>query len=186
MNLACGPCREIGEILRHEDVRSRDIIFDCYDNDHRALDFAKRTLPKTDKIRFFKKNALRIAASKDIVKDLGGRYDLIYSTGLFDYLPEKIAVKLIVRLKRLLRSSGQLLISNVRDKYSNPSVHFMEWAGDWDLIYRTEEQFKEIFTKAGFKETDISIRKGRHNIMQYASAEHDARKVKTYLLNECQ
>ncbi len=144
--------------------------FDCYDHDQKALDFARDLLAGEKKVRFIKGNALKMARSKNILKDLPVSYDIIYSMGLFDYLPEKIAVRLIGNLRTLLNEEGYLCISNVGKKYCNPSVHFMEWAGDWNLIYRREEDFRCLFLKAGFELKNISLRKGKYGIMQYVVA----------------
>ena len=63
--------------------------------------------------------------------------------GFFDYLNRKTSVNLLRNLRKLLKPEGRLFISNVRDKYSNPSVHFMEWVGDWNLVYREDDEFKK-------------------------------------------
>ena len=80
-------------------------------------------------INFIKRTRVRIAFKKDIDCLIDEKYDFIYSTGLFDYFEEKIAIRLIQNLRKLLKPDGVLAISDVRDKYSNPSIHFMEWVG---------------------------------------------------------
>ena len=77
---------------------------------------------------------------------------------------------MIENLKKLLKPKGVMAISNVRDKYSNPSVHYMEWMGDWNLIYRNDENFKQIFRDAGFTENNINIQYEQQGILQYIIA----------------
>jgi hypothetical protein len=77
---------------------------------------------------------------------------------------------LIENLRKLLNPKGVLLISDVRDKYSNPSVHFMEWVGDWNLVYRDDESFREIFYKAGYDREDLEPRYEQQGILQYIIA----------------
>jgi cyclopropane fatty-acyl-phospholipid synthase-like methyltransferase len=115
-------------------------------------------------------NALRLAAVKDIRTLIRKRYDLIYSTGLFDYFNDKISIKLISNLKKLLLPDGMIMISNVTDRYKNPSVHYMEWAGQWVLVYRTAEEFKRIFIEAGFDKEKLMLIKERTGVMQYIKA----------------
>lgn len=170
MNLACGPAREIKEILSLNKPLCRNVIFDCYDNEQRALRFAKLLLKDYPNINFIKENAVKIAIKKDIYSLIDKRYDFIYSTGLFDYLGEKIAIRLIQNLKNLLKPGGVLAISNVRDKYSNPSVHFMEWVGEWYLVYRDDENFRKIFFEAGFEEDALKTQYEQQGIMQYIIA----------------
>ena len=173
MNLASGPAREIKELLETDSERHfSKVIFDCYDFDIRAINYTKQLLNNVSNVNFFQKNAIRLALKKDIKQEIPREYDLIYSTGLFDYLDERVATRLVANLKKLLKKNGAvvILISNVRDKYSNPSICWMEWAGDWNLIYRTEDEFKKIFLEAGFKEDKIEIQYEQQGIMQYIIA----------------
>lgn len=170
MNLGSGPCRELREILALEKSLCKSVIFDCYDNDEKALKFAKNLLSGYRNFSFIKESAVRIALKKDITSMIDKEYDLIYSTGLFDYFTDRVAMALIQNLKKLLKPNGILIISNVRDKYSNPSVHFMEWAGDWNLVYRDDDTFKKIFINAGFKPSELEPHYEQQGIMQYIIA----------------
>ena len=170
MNLACGPCRELEEILLSSLLLNKNVVFDCYDHESRAIEFASKLLSGFPSVNFIKENALRIAVAKDPGSLIKQKYDLIYTMGLFDYFNHKISVRLIKKLKQLLKPEGKLIISNVRDKYSNPSVHFMEWAGDWNLVYRTDEEFKKIFIDSGFKEEKLKTQYEQQGIMQYIIA----------------
>jgi len=100
-------------------------------------------------VKFFRENAVRLALKKDVGSFISHRYDVIYSTGLFDYFDYRICVRLVQNLKKLLKPGGLLAISDVRDKFSNPSVHFMEWVGDWNLVYRDDENFRKVFPRSG-------------------------------------
>jgi len=170
MDLASGPCRDLKELLYIENFSCEHVIFDCYDSDPRAIKFGKKLLRKYNNVNFFKENAVRIAFKKDITSLIDKKYDCIFSTGLLDYFNEKIAVKLIRNLKKLLRPNGSLFIANIRDKYCNPSVFFLEWGGDWNLVYRDEEEFKKIFINAGFVKNEIKIKYEQQGIMQYVIA----------------
>ncbi len=170
MDLASGPCRDLKELFSSDKLLWEKTAFDCYDNDDKAIEFAQRLLENNNRVNFVRSNAARIALKKDITSLIDKKYDLIYSTGLFDYFEDKIAVRLIQNLKRLLNPGGVMAISTVRDKYSNPSVHFMEWAGDWNLIYRNEDEFSEIFLRAGFKKNELDIEYEQQGIMQYMIA----------------
>jgi extracellular factor (EF) 3-hydroxypalmitic acid methyl ester biosynthesis protein len=169
MNLASGSAKEIQELFLEGRI-GENVSIDCFDHDTRALDFSKELLSKVTTVKFFKKNALRIAAARDVSDVITGKYDLIYSAGLFDYLGHKTSVFLCRNLGKILNPGGSLLIANVRDKYSNPSVHFMEWAGDWKLIYRDEDEFAKIFKDANFRKADVNISYEQQGIIQYAKA----------------
>jgi extracellular factor (EF) 3-hydroxypalmitic acid methyl ester biosynthesis protein len=73
--------------------------------------------------------------------ELGG-FDLVYSTGLFDYLRQPIGQRLVGKLFRMLRPDGRLLVANfmpgIRD------VGYMEVYMDWQLIYRTRQEMIDL------------------------------------------
>jgi SAM-dependent methyltransferase len=171
MNLASGPAREIKELLDSDSERlfSR-VIFDCYDFDIRAINYAKQLLNGVNNINFLQKNAVRLAFKKNIKNEISHDYDLIYSTGLFDYLDETVATRLIRNLKKILKESGIIVISNVGDKYNNPSASWMEWVAEWYLIYRTEFEFKKIFWDADISPVNLRIIPQRSKVMQYCFA----------------
>ncbi len=170
MDLASGPCREILEMLTENKSLYKHVIFDCYDSDINSIKYSQKRLSNYKNINFFEENAARIAFRKDINALIDKKYDIIYSTGLFDYFEEKIAFRLIQNLKKLLTPHGVLIISDVRDKYSNPSLHFMEWVGEWPLVYRNDDDFRKIFINAGFKKEAIKPDYEQQGILQYISA----------------
>jgi extracellular factor (EF) 3-hydroxypalmitic acid methyl ester biosynthesis protein len=65
-------------------------------------------------------------------------FDLIYASGLYDYLPDPVARRLTEILFSKLRSQGKLLIANFLPTAEN--IGWMEVFMDWYLIYRDEEQ----------------------------------------------
>jgi len=173
MDLGSGPCRDVKELLSSDELLNRNVIFDCYDHDEKALNFARSLLVNFSNVNFIKENALRLAATKDVGSRIHEKYNIIYSTGLFDYLSDKIATRLIRNLRKVLKAKGILAVSSVRDKYSNPSVHYMEWMGEWNLIYREDEELKKIFIDAGFKKDLLKTMYEQQGIMQYVVASNE-------------
>jgi SAM-dependent methyltransferase len=64
-----------------------------------------------------------------------GDFDLVYSTGLFDYLQQGVAQRLTSVMFDMLRPKGRLLVANflpdIRD------IGYMETFMDWKLVYRS-------------------------------------------------
>jgi len=158
MNLGSGPAREIKELLEMDSEGIfKNVIFDCYDFDIRAINYAKQLLNNPKNVNFFQKNAVRLALKKDIEDEIPYKYDLIYSAGLFDYFDERIATRLVHNLRKLLKRDGSIVIANFGYKYNNSSVGLMEWATDWYLIYRTEDEFRKVFLDAGFSSKNLKL-----------------------------
>jgi SAM-dependent methyltransferase len=80
-----------------------------------------------------------------------GEFDLVYSTGLFDYLRQPLGQRLVGNLFRMLRPGGRLLVANflpgIRD------IGYMEVYMDWQLIYRTRQEMVDL--TAEIAEADI-------------------------------
>lgn len=174
LDLASGPCREIYEVLSSRELRgAKHISVHCLENDARAIEYGKILLSDDPRVTFFRENAVRLALRKKTIdKALSRKFDLVFSTGLFDYLNTAISIRLIQQLKGLLKPGGVLAISDVRDKFSNPSIYFMEWVADWSLIYRNDDDFRILFTKAGFSEEDLRFGYEQQGVMQYVIATH--------------
>jgi SAM-dependent methyltransferase len=64
-----------------------------------------------------------------------GSFDLIYSTGLYDYLNDSIARRLTTNLFRDLRPGGRLVVANFLPEIRD--VGYMEMFMDWHLVYRS-------------------------------------------------
>lgn len=171
MDLASGPCRDVKEMLETGLCQNSDVEFHCYDQDERAFQHAKTILGKNAaKVRFIKENVVRIALRKDVEKQMTERYDVIFSTGLFDYLDQRVATRLVSNLRKLLNPGGIIAISDVRDKFSNPSIYYMEWVADWNLIYRSDDDYTQIFLDSGFKPGDLHHDSEQQGILQYIIA----------------
>jgi SAM-dependent methyltransferase len=71
-----------------------------------------------------------------------GQFDLIYSTGLFDYLNANTGRRLVSTMFDMLKPGGELVVANflpgIRD------VGYMEAFMDWKLIYRTRQDMVNL------------------------------------------
>jgi len=71
-----------------------------------------------------------------------GPFDLVYSTGLFDYVPQAAAQRLTEALFQMLRPRGRLLVANFLPGILD--VGYMEAYMDWRLIYRTRREMLDL------------------------------------------
>jgi hypothetical protein len=73
---------------------------------------------------------------------LASRYDVIVSAGLFDYLRQDDARRLIEELAGCLHPHGTMILTNYTGDDQSRMAHKLV---RWDLIYRDEAQVKALF-----------------------------------------
>ena len=71
-------------------------------------------------------------------------FDLIYAAGLFDYLEQRVAERLVAVLFEGLRPGGSLIIGNFCPTLSD--IGYMETFMQWHLIFRTTEDLHDLAT----------------------------------------
>ena len=79
--------------------------------------------------------------------DTLGHFDLIYSAGLYDYLPDGLARHLTRRLLAMLRPGGRLLVANFVPGGSGRG--YMELFMDWTLVLRNEAAMRTLADSVG-------------------------------------
>lgn len=82
-------------------------------------------------------------------------FDFVYSTGLYDYLPQPVAISLTTKLFGMLKPGGQLLLANFLPDV--PDVGYMETFMGWPLIYRTDEEMADV--ASGIEADQISTQR---------------------------
>jgi SAM-dependent methyltransferase len=152
VDLACGPCRIERELF--DTGRIADAHLVVVDNDPEALAYARRVLgPYAEHVEYAEENAIKMARARAVPPSIAGA-SFVVSLGLFDYLPRILAVNLLRALRASTAPGGELLIGNFAQ--GNPTRPFMEWASDWVLIYRSHEEFMQLFLDAGFAPGDLT------------------------------
>jgi extracellular factor (EF) 3-hydroxypalmitic acid methyl ester biosynthesis protein len=148
MNMACGPCRELFDLLARCDY-SRFIDALCIDIDAEALQFANRYVniaPHQASVRFMQENVIKWALGR--ARQDFGPQDIIYSSGLCDYLDRRLVTRLIERCHGQLTPGGALVIGNFTP--ANPDRQFMDNIMYWRLIHRDEEDMRRLFAETSF------------------------------------
>ena len=133
-SIACGPAREVPTTLHLIQDVPGAIDWTFLDQDEDAMAYAKASIPSSDRLTttFINAGVLELVRKR---VDIGAK-DIIYSLGLFDYLADKVSIKVIAELYAKLKPGGIMLIGNFADHIVRP---IMEAAMDWHLIYRTRE-----------------------------------------------
>lgn len=141
LSVACGHMRELTSLKTTAKKPLRNII--AVDHEDRCYPTIIRDNPGLDNFKFYQTNVLDMIRSNGTYPEIG--YDFIYSAGLFDYLADKTASRLIGRLFSSLTAGGVLLVTNFAP--SIPDVGYMESYMDWHLIYRTTQDLEFLWRK---------------------------------------
>jgi len=75
-----------------------------------------------------------------------GTFDLVYASGLYDYLPRAVGVRLLQRGMELVKPGGEFLFANFSDEIATDG--YMETFMDWPLILRSADDMWEIINVA--------------------------------------
>ncbi len=151
--LACGPAIELQNLIREIDKVDSAVEFILIDQDEETMQYCheavsreilKRGADFASKVNL---NCLHLsvrqilqpkgAQERKFIEDNLDGVDLIYSAGLYDYLPQSIAKKLTTRLYQTLQPGGQLWIGNLAE--CPDTTWMMEHVLAWHLEYRTRE-----------------------------------------------
>jgi len=130
--LACGHFRE-GDIILENDAFS-DAKIVCLDQDALSCAEVER--------RFSGSNVTVLNKNVTSVLRVDGKFDLIYASGLYDYLSDKAAIRLNAHFQSILAEGGRLVVPNFLK--SAPNRACMELILDWFLIYRDEAEIRGL------------------------------------------
>ncbi len=166
LDIACGSCREVFELT--PEIGASGAEFTCLDFDSDSLSFSSDRLSYTmihGQISFRKYNAIRMVNHERNVREFGYQ-DIVYSTGLFDYLTDDVLVKMIRALYDLTNPGGKM-ISSFKDcnMYKTQIYH---WFADWDAFYqRTEKDCLQLFKEADIPMDELSIVRERSGVIMF-------------------
>ena len=146
LSVAAGHCRELQGSLVESDGFGGEFV--ALDQDPLSCQEIARA-HAGHAVRVVNQGVRELAGSAQgsALADALGSFDLIYSAGLYDYLPDALARRLTRRLLSLLRPGGRLLIANFVPGGSGRG--YMELFMDWTLVLRTEAQMRELAAAAG-------------------------------------
>ncbi len=147
LSVGSGPARELIEMLQ-ENTIDNHFTFVCLDFEKESIRYVKNKLEALDPAR---RKCLTIkylnSSLMDIVKRDGvvskEKYDLVYSSGLFDYLKDRMASTALTNLFACLNKGGELVITNASTGNTYERMYY-EMLGGWELIYRTPQDMRRM------------------------------------------
>lgn len=144
LSVGCGSARELTELLAKDEFK-RPVSFTCLDFEKRALEHVRTKINEINKhkqnlltIQYIHRNLIDIAIDKRIEEKINSQ-DLIYVSGVFDYLGDHFCSRVIRQLYSLLNNGGSLVTCNASaENYSHRAYY--EMLGEWNMIHRTKEE----------------------------------------------
>lgn len=80
-----------------------------------------------------------------------GTFDLVYASGLYDYLPRAVGIRLLQRAMEFVKPGGEFLFANFSDEITTDG--YMETFMDWPLILRSADDMWDIINGSVDKNT---------------------------------
>ncbi len=147
-SIGCGPAREVEQFIIHQplsnqaEFRLLDFNDETLRHTRERLEAARCEHQRRTRIELVKKPAQFLLKENGRVALGEARFDVIYCSGLYDYLSDRVIQALNTRLYDRLRPGGVLIVTNF-DPY-NPIRHIMEFLFDWFLIHRDGKQLAAL------------------------------------------
>lgn len=135
--LAAGHLREVDTELAEAGGYDGRIV--ALDQDLEALAVIAARLPEVE--------LLAQSVRHLLMGRLDGRqFDASYSLGLYDYLTDPVAERLLAKQVELVRPGGRVMVCNF--VYEALDRGYMEAFMDWKLIYRDERDMENLAARA--------------------------------------
>jgi hypothetical protein len=150
VSIGSGPAIELTELARLlPDWHRQRLEVVLLDLDGDALDFGRAGLAAYlpgEQIACHRENLFRLAALSRLAP-LFDEADAIVCLGLFDYLADEPAGRLLGMIWQALAAGGLALVGNFAPHC--PTRAYMEWIGNWYLTYRTAGELERLAVGAG-------------------------------------
>ncbi len=160
VSLGCGPAREASEYIAKVKGWPGRMAWTLIDPEEKALSAAYRASQK-EISKWGSRcdlHLLNLAFGQMLTEGLPlrepGSQHFIYAAGVFDYLKKFSAQKLIGAMYDLLAPGGLIAVGNA--VAPNDFFWSAEMLTDWSLIYRNEEEMRELTRKLP-ESTEIEV-----------------------------
>ena len=149
LNVGCGPAIEIQRFL--DNCPHADWLqFEVVDFSEETLEYTRNKLAtiarrrgKPLTIDFVHDSVHRLLKRRvEALPSDAREFDAVYCAGLFDYLSDKVCMRLLSHFAARTKVGGALLVTNVHS--NSPEKFAMEHLLEWYLIYRDEARLATL------------------------------------------
>jgi len=135
LSIACGHLREAKESIAFREGGISQFI--AFDQDPLSLEVINHELDDSS-IQTIQGSVTALVRQKQSFENL----DLVYASGLYDYLSQPFATRLTKIMFDMLRPGGKLLVANFIPNYRE--IEYMETFMQWYLTCRDESQLEDV------------------------------------------
>jgi len=157
-SIGSGPAIDVERALQQLTATERhNVRVTLMDMDPAALDHARGRLePLLDEgqLHCVRENLFRMAQRNKT----GGQFetfDFLVCSGLFDYLDDQAFVAMLSEFWKLLSPGGEMMVFNFGP--ANTSRDYMEWIGNWYLIYRDAHTMMDLAMQARLGANTVTV-----------------------------
>ncbi len=183
LSLAAGPAIELRRILDSNVQLPRPLELILLDQDEAAHEAAHRRLSRILVERH--QGALPVALTclhfsvrqllkpqtdeeKRIVKETLSGLDLVYSAGLYDYLPAPVAARLTHHVYGMVAPGGRLLLGNLVE--AADTTWMMDYVMGWELQYRVDADMMALARGLAPEPTRLGITRDKTGYCMFLDA----------------
>ena len=150
LDIASGSGRPIIEAISKCRPNRGKTYIHCVDHEIKAIEYSKRLkaelVPEYD-IKWDNRNFFRLKPER--------RYNLVWASGVYGYLNDRLAIALLKRMWQWTESGGKMVFGVFHP--NNPNRNWMEWCGEWFLIYRTKKDILQLCDQAGIPSKNLDF-----------------------------
>jgi extracellular factor (EF) 3-hydroxypalmitic acid methyl ester biosynthesis protein len=171
VSVGSGPALDIRRAVEvlPSDVRCR-LHVTLLDLDDDALQFASQGLLQflsAEQVTCHRNNLYRLPAKARAAALLDAA-DFIVCSGFFDYLEPAPAAAMLKAFWTRLAPGGMLLVGNFAPH--NTTQAYMEWLGNWYLLYRTAEEMAQLARDADIPHDQFHVSAERLGVVLFLHA----------------
>jgi len=148
LSVGCGSAREWVELVSGGKI-TKPVYLTLVDMDERAIQHIKAAFAMIEPgkkehlhINYMNLNIIALVKNKELYNELYGQ-DLVYASGLCDYLSPQIAKRLVIQLFGLVREDGRFILCNASEEHMTHRAYY-EILGDWKMYHRKKDEMLDL------------------------------------------
>jgi ubiquinone/menaquinone biosynthesis C-methylase UbiE len=152
LSIACGSAQPLIHAASDLKAQGKVVKLVLTDPSAEALNLARRRAEDAgvaDQLEMVAVPFTRLTETFD-----GRKFDSIEACGILDYLSDEQALALLANARQLLRPGGHILVSNMAE---TRGADLLRRIYNWEILYRTPEEFGKLLVRAGFKNVRILV-----------------------------